>query len=165
MTKDDYFIYANTQIRNANKRLQNAKEMLGEDQEFDINTIYDIGNIIHDCQICIELYVKAMFKLVEKDPPRKHGINFEDAEHFLRCDDFPEGFSGFSKLGRVIFLSKFWYEFYEYSKYGSMNLNYPPDQFLRIEDAERAIKDAKFCQDVAEDLVDAVKEERALESS
>lgn len=157
--RPDHLSYALAQMENARMRLKNVEELMSdEDSEFDIATRFNKSNIIHDCQICIELYAKVIFKAVDVNPEKRHKIDFENAGNLLKRN-FPDGFEDERRLPRVIFLSRFWREFYEDSKYGQMELNIAPDRYLRKKDAERAKEDAEFCREVAEDLVDAAKEE------
>ncbi len=166
MVGDDSFSYAKKQIGNANLRLERVEELLSDDDaELPLLEFINSPHIIHDCQICIELYLKSIFKLLGENPPRKHALDFEDAKGILRAENHPSVFDGAYRLPRVVFLNRFWREFYEDSKYGNMELNIAPGKILRVKDVERAVEDANYCKEVAEDLLEAVKEERKSESS
>lgn len=116
-----------------------------------------IQNVIIDCQLCIELAVKAMFKLTGKDHPFSHGISFDDGRTQGFYSEIPDDFDRKSDVVRVIFLTQFWGEFYELAKYGAPQLNVRPEMIFNTGDGSRAIEDAEYCIDVAEDLLEFVE--------
>lgn len=117
-----------------------------------------IQNIIIDCQLCIEMATKSMFKLVGKDHPFSHGISFSDGKTQGFYSEIPEDFSRNDDIIRVIFLTNFWSEFYELAKYGAPNLNVRPEMIFTGDDGSRAISDAAYCVDVAKSLLQYFEE-------
>ncbi|KOX92799.1 hypothetical protein AMS69_10055 [Haloarcula rubripromontorii] len=115
-----------------------------------------IQNVIIDCQLCIELAVKAMFKLAEKDHPFSHGLSFDDGRTQGFYSEIPEDFPRKDDIPRVIFITQFWAEFYELAKYGAPQLDVRPEMVFNTDDASRAVNDAKFCIEIAQELLDFV---------
>lgn len=116
-----------------------------------------IQNVVIDCQLCIELSVKSMFKLSGMDHPFSHGISFENGMTQGFYSKIPEDFERKDDIVRVIFLTQFWKEFYELAKYGAPQLNVRPEMIFDIDDASRAVKDSEYCLEVAVDLLDYIK--------
>lgn len=118
-----------------------------------------IQNIIIDCQLCIEMATKSMFKLVGKDHPFSHGISFSDGKTQGFYSEIPDEFERSDDVIRVIFLTQFWSEFYELAKYGAPNLNVRPEMIFTGDDGSRAISDASYCVDVAKALLHYFEED------
>jgi len=116
-----------------------------------------IQNIIIDSQLSIELSVKAMFKLTGKDHPFSHGISFSDGATQGFYHEVPDDFDRKEDIARVIFLTRFWGEFYELAKYGAPKLNLPPEELFTVDDGVQALDDAEFCLNVAKDFLSFVK--------
>lgn len=118
-----------------------------------------IQNIIIDCQMCIELAVKSMFKAVDQDFDYSHGINFgsDNTRGFNR--KVPAEYPRKEEVIRAIFLTQLWEKFYQLAKYGAPELDVGPSVIFEIGDGERALNDATFCVDLAEDFVDYVDEQ------
>lgn len=70
---------------------------------------------------------------------------------------FPQHFVYKEEIPRVIFLSYFWYNFHTLAKYGINNI--PPDKLFKKEEAELALKHAKYCVEVANGLLIYRKDE------
>jgi len=117
-----------------------------------------LQNVIIDCQLCIELAAKSLFKLAGQDYPFSHGITLSDG----RTQDFytsiPDEFEEKEKIVRVIFTTQFWDHFYELAKYGSPQLNVRPEMIFTVNDCNRAIDDAEYCINVAESMLDYVED-------
>lgn len=111
-----------------------------------------IQNVIIDCQLVIELSAKSMFKLVGMDHPFSHSISFDSGETQGFYHNIPNEFDRKEDVVRVIFLTQFWGEFYELSKYGAPHLNVRPEMIFEIDDGRRAVNDAEFCIEVAQEL-------------
>lgn len=120
-----------------------------------------IQNVVINCQLCIELSAKAMFKLVGMDHPFSHGISFGDGRTQGFYSKVPNDFERRSEVVRVIFLTKFWGEFYELAKYGAPQLNVRPEMIFESSDGARAVEDATFCVELAQDLLEFVKSSNA----
>lgn len=155
------FNYASHQIAEARRELRRVEKLL-ETNENDSGdrswrAFLDAQGIIRDCQFCIEVSTKAMFKLVGINPPRTHELDFADnrVEGFLR--NIPDNCNDPDLVPRVIFLANFWSKFYTESKYGEPELNLTPIDLVRGKDAERAVEDANFCLRMAEKLQAAVQ--------
>lgn len=117
-----------------------------------------VQNVIIDCQLCIELAAKSMFKLTGKNHPFSHGISFDDGRTQGFYNEIPDEFDRKEDISRVIFLTQFWGEFYELAKYGAPQLNMRPEIIFTINDGSRAVNDAEYCIEVAEDLLLFVEE-------
>lgn len=144
MSSDDQFKYAKSQMMNADMKLRGAKESLKGDL-----SKYNYPDIVLESQQCIELYVKAMMKSIGVNPPTEHAIGFSDDEtRGLLEHDFPEDFDQHNKIPRAVFLTTFWSEFYQLSKYRSNERNIPPGDILIRDDAELAIHHAQFCKEL-----------------
>lgn len=108
--------------------------------------------------MCIEISAKSMFKLVGKNHPFDHGISFNDNRTQGFYHEIPDGYSEKDDIIRVIFLTQFWNSFYELAKYGAPELNMRPESIFTPDDGSRAINDAHFCVNEAEELLEYVKE-------
>jgi HEPN domain-containing protein len=115
-----------------------------------------IQNIIIDCQLCIELSAKSLFKLVGRDYPFSHGVEFSSHETQGFYHEIPDEFSTKDDVPRVIFLTQFWGQFYELAKYGAPQLNVRPEMIFKANDGLRAVEDAEFCIGVAEEMLEQV---------
>ncbi|WP_157969596.1 HEPN domain-containing protein [Haloplanus rubicundus] len=123
-----------------------------------VNIEPHIQNIIIDCQMSIELSVKSMFKAVDQEFDYSHGIGFEshNTQDFNR--KVPADFPRREDIVRAIFLTQLWERFYELAKYGAPELNVGPSVIFEIDDGERALNDAAFCVELAEEFIDYVDE-------
>jgi len=119
-----------------------------------------IQNVIIDCQMSIELSVKSMFKAVGQDFDYSHGIGFESHNTQGFNNQVPDEFPRKEDIVRAIFLTQVWEKFYQLAKYGAPELNVGPTAMFNISDGERAINDAKFCVELAEDLIDYMGDEQ-----
>ena len=117
-----------------------------------------VQNVVIDCQMCIELSVKSMFKSVGSDFDYSHGISFDSHNTIDFNSKVPEGFHRKKDIIRAIFLTQLWESFYELAKYGAPKLNVGPSVIFDIKDGERAISDASFCVELAEEFVEFVEE-------
>lgn len=133
----------------------NVAEEVEPDYEVDNDLVSShIQNIVIDCQLCIEISVKAMFKLTSQDHPFSHGISFQSGKTQGFYSKIPDEFDEKEEIVRVIFLTQFWEEFYELSKYGAPQLNVRPESIFTAEDGIRAVEDAEYCIQLAESLLD-----------
>ena len=117
-----------------------------------------IQNVIIDCQMVIELSVKAMFKTVGQDFDYSHDIGFSSGNTQGFNSQIPGDFPRNEEVIRAIFLTQVWEKFYQIAKYGVPELDVSPSIVFEIEDGERALNDASFCVDLAEDLLEFVEE-------
>lgn len=114
------------------------------------------ANVIIDAQFCVEQAAKVIFKLADVNPPQQHAIGLDNDRVLGILNDLPEDFTREDDLKRVIFLTEVWEPYYEAAKYGYPEKNITSYSFMKKEDAEKAITDAKFSLEVAEDLLEAV---------
>jgi len=151
----DQFEYAENLLRKAEVSLSQAKEGLKR-----YTSSY--SSIIANCQNAIELSTKAIFKLVGLEFPRSHQLLFEQKKEGKKIresvkkllqSNFPKYFAYKEELPRVIFLTYFWGQFYTIAKYGIDELNLPPDELFKKEDAELAVSHAELCVRVANELL------------
>jgi HEPN domain-containing protein len=179
--------YARLQIEEADRRLETVIERASkidevavpastmddvspavEDEVYEVSTTVPdqdaiqnhVQNIIMDCQFCIEISVKSMFKLVGKEYPFQHGVSLSDGRTQGFYHEVPDSFEKKSEIIRAVFLTQFWNEFYELAKYGVPQMNVRPEVIFSGDDGERAIDDSIFCVDLAKDLLGFVKEYR-----
>lgn len=156
--------YGWSQLAKARQRMEEIQSRVTSsdeesNQELDeVMLTAHIDKIVIDCQYCIEISTKSMFKIVGQDFPKDHGISFKDGRtqgfiHKIR-DEFTYG----DKISRAIFLTKFWNGFYQLSKYGAPEINEDSDEILHIKDAKRAIHDAEFCINLSQHLLDHIVE-------
>ena len=153
MKDSDQFKYAENLIKKADDLLSQSKEALKRYTSY--------SNIIANCQSAIELSTKAIFNLMGLEFPKSHQLLFEqkkegkeireDVKKLLQSN-FPKNFTYKKELPRVIFLTYFWGQFYTIAKYGIDELNIPPDELFKREDAELAVNHAELCVRVANNL-------------
>lgn len=143
--------YCQNQLSKAKRKRRQAENRL----EKNSSTVISYSNIISDCQQCIELCGKVLFVLVGEDPPKEHGLDFENGQRVLRSE-FPERFNRETDIARVIFITQLWEEFYTIAKYGDENYSIPADDLFEREDAELAVSHAKFCYRVTSELYNSV---------
>ena len=164
MTEFDHLEYAEAQLSAAWERLRAAKRMADPDEDDDIIILFP-SNVISECQECIELSVKAMFKVVSENPPRTHDIEIHDDQTAaLLHAEFPEDFDREDEIPRAVFLTQIWRRFYEHAKYGIPEQNIRPDDIVTKEDAERAIDDADYCVRLASELLQREALEQGTDS-
>ncbi len=143
--------YADDLIRKAKNHIEKAEE---EIKRF----LSSHSDIISWCQTAIELSGKAIFKIMGLEYPRDHQLLLErrgireEVKELLK-KEFPKYFYRKDDIPRVLFLTYFWHNFYTLAKYGIEELDFPPDKLFGREDAELALKHAKECVAVADDLL------------
>ncbi len=122
------------------------------------------SNIILWCQEAIELCGKAIFKIMNLDFPKEHQLLFSPRKSEVRPvvrellkKEFPKYFAYREEIPRVIFLTYFWHNLYTIAKYGLSDVDVSPDKLFSKEDAELALKHAKDCIKVANNLLSSKK--------
>lgn len=118
---------------------------------------------ISDCQICVELAAKAIFKTVGVNPVERHEISFNHERVTGLLNRLPSDSDLSKRVPRVIFLTQFWERFYTLSKYGVPERNISSFELLNESDALRAVQDADYCIDTAEELIDLVISEKEID--
>ena len=104
---------------------------------------------ISSSQECIELSIKAIFLLLNKNYPRKHEFTEKEFEEILRKTP-PE--LGDSELPKLYLYSKFWSHFYTVAKYGLEEIGMGADKLFEKEEAELALKHAERCNNSARSI-------------
>ncbi|AXR77701.1 hypothetical protein [Natrarchaeobaculum sulfurireducens] len=130
--------------------------VLGKRETRSVDIEGHIQNIIIDCQMTIELSVKSMFKAVGQDFDYSHAIGFGSHNTQGFNNRIPNEFPRREEIVRAIFLTQLWEKFYELAKYGAPELNAEPSVIFDIDDGERAMNDATFCVELAEDFIEYV---------
>jgi HEPN domain-containing protein len=112
---------------------------------------FNYSESISASQECIELSVKAIFLLFQKEYPRKHEFREEEFENILKM--IPAKLK-YLDIAKVYLYSKFWLQFYTVAKYGLEKLGIGADKLFGKEKAELALKHADRCRSVASQLLD-----------
>ena len=105
-------------------------------------------------QECIELSIKAVFMLLQKEYPKKHEFKEEEFEEILKKIPDKLRYLDFHKL---YLYSKFWLSFYTVAKYGLEKLGIGPEKLFEREEAELALKHAEKCESAASQLKNYIK--------
>lgn len=146
------------QIRWADEQLRDVNRSLDELRKEIDGHVSSPSTVITQCQQCIEISAKSIFKLMGYNFPTSHDIELShDRTQNLLQADFPEHFAFRDEVPRVMFLTQFWHEFYETSKYGNEEVNLPPSDLFEDSDAEKAYQDARQCYKVANSLKETIK--------
>jgi HEPN domain-containing protein len=112
---------------------------------------FNYSESISASQECIELSVKAIFLLFQKEYPRRHEFREEEFEDILKM--IPAKLK-YLDIAKVYLYSKFWLQFYTVAKYGLEKLGIGADKLFGKEEAELALKHADRCRFVASQLLD-----------
>lgn len=145
--------------------IKKARDLVSKAEE-EFNRYGDHSNIVLWCQEAIELCGKAIFKIMGLDFPKEHQLLFAQKGEVksevkkLLESEFPKYFAYKEDIPRVVFLTYFWHDFYTIAKYGLSEINIPPGKLFLKEDAELALKHAKDCVNVAENLFYLKKSEK-----
>ncbi|MGB9760039.1 MAG: HEPN domain-containing protein, partial [Thermoproteota archaeon] len=100
-------------------------------------------------QECIELSIKAIFLLLQKEYPKKH--EFEEEEFEAILEKVPEKLK-YLDFPKLYLYSKFWLSFYTVAKYGLEKIGIGPEKLFEREEAELALKHARRCYYAASQL-------------
>jgi HEPN domain-containing protein len=93
---------------------------------------FNYSESISASQECIELSVKAIFLLFQKEYPRKHEFREEEFEDILKM--IPAKLK-YLDIAKVYLYSKFWLQFYTVAKYGLEKLGIGADKLFGKEEA------------------------------
>lgn len=138
--------------------IKKARDLVYKAEE-ELKGYGDYSNIVLWCQEAIELCGKAVFKIMGLEFPKEHQLLFTREREVkpeikkLLESEFPKYFAYKEDIPRVIFLTFFWHDFYTIAKYGLSEINIPPSKLFLKEDAELALKHAKNCVNVADNLL------------
>ncbi|WP_336357629.1 HEPN domain-containing protein [Haloarcula sp. CGMCC 1.6347] len=166
--------YAKRQLLQSSMRLSQIKNeyhLADEDAKPDEISSDDLNEImleigpevvISDCQVCVELSAKAIFKSVGVNPPQHHDIEFTDNRVKGLLSSLEKDYDEIEEIYRVLFLTQFWERFYTLAKYGAPEQNIPSSSFMDPRDAKRAVDDAEFCLDTAMNLHDYVLDQKEM---
>jgi len=97
---------------------------------------------ISSSQECIELSIKAIFLLLKREYPKKHGFTEKEFEEIL--ENLSLQFER-SELPKLYLYLKFWSHFYQVAKYGLEELGVGANRLFEKEEAELALKHAERC--------------------
>ncbi len=152
MSKVEGLEYSENLVEKARNLVENAEKELQK-------CFGTCSNVVLSCQQATELCAKAIFKATGLDFPKEHQLLFDQRKKVrpevieLLKKEFPKNFVYRDKIPRIIFLTYFWHSFYAIAKYGLNDANIPPDKLFSREDAELALKHAKECIEVADNLL------------
>jgi HEPN domain-containing protein len=127
-------------IQMAESFLKRAWNKLNEAKSYLEN--YHHSESISASQECIELSIKAIFLLLQKEYPRKHEFEEEEFEAILK--KIPEKLK-YLEFSKLYLYSKFWLNFYTVAKYGLEKIGIGPEKLFEKEEAELALKHADKC--------------------
>lgn len=119
-----------------------------EDAKRHLETGY-FSDSVRASQTCIELSAKSMYVLLEVEFKRNHKL--VEAEYRQLMEKIPQSLS-YVNFPRVLLFANFWAEFYTKAKYGLEILQVPPTKLFEKQEAELALKHAKECYYVADQL-------------
>jgi len=131
-------------IQMAESFLKRAWNKLNEAKSYLEN--YHHSESISASQECIELSIKAIFLLLQKEYPRKHEFEEEEFEAILK--KIPEKLE-YLEFSKLYLYSKFWLNFYTVAKYGLEKIGIGPEKLFEKEEAELALKHADKCYHAA----------------
>ncbi|RLG66985.1 MAG: hypothetical protein DRO11_10675 [Methanobacteriota archaeon] len=120
-------------LKRAGHKLDEAKEHLKSSH---------YPESISASQECIELSIKAIFMLLQKEYPKKHEFKEEAFEAVLK--KIPEKLK-YLDFHKLYLYSKFWLSFYIVAKYGLEKIGVGPEKLFEKEEAELALKHADKC--------------------
>lgn len=171
----DDLSFAEYQLGHIRKRLADVKQDLYIRDDFD--NPHDISPedikedaivavphaTITDCQIIIELSAKTIFKSLGVNPVEKHDMEFSNERVSGALGRVPDTGELPERVPRVVFLTQFWERFYTISKYGVPEENISSFEIMNESDGLRAVQDADFCAEVADNVHSYVMDVKGLE--
>ena len=134
---------AKSHLSQAEERVKHAEEAL------------ERGNypyVIRQSQETVELALKAALRVVGIEPPKWHDVGPILKQNATR---FPEWFR--EKIPQMASISRKLRREREPSLYGDEESSLPPEALYTIEDAEEALKYAKFVYETCIKLLESVK--------
>lgn len=120
-----------------------------------------VQSVVMDCQLCIKLAVEAVFELAADNRTPSNRVSFEDGQDVELYGDLPDDFGSKNDVVRVVLLTQFWDEFNELAKYGAPSANVQPETIFEVDDGSRAIDDAEYCIEIARELLEYARKNRA----
>ncbi len=142
-------------IDKADKHLRKAEEY---------NKSYGhASEVVEAAQICVELSVKAVFKLLDIEYPYQHGIEpnreqFKELARQLRAfqNEFEVHTLSYIRLPRLLFLLNFWSHFYTVAKYGyDVESLAAARELFGDNEAALAVENARECLTASRQLIAA----------
>lgn len=125
-------------LSRASNKLTEARECL--------KSHYKYSESISASQECIELSIKSILILIQKNYPKSHEFKEEAFEQIM--DKIPKELM-YLDFHKLYLYSKFWSEFYTIAKYGLEKLGIPAQKLFEKEEAELALKHADKCHHAA----------------
>lgn len=127
-------------LRRAYNKLDEARDHLSK---------FNYPESISASQECIELSIKSIFLLLQKQYPKTH--EFSDDEFAKLLERIPKGVE-WRNFPRLFLISKFWSSFYTVAKYGYEKFAVGPEKLFKDDEAKLAIKHADDCYYAADHL-------------
>jgi hypothetical protein len=124
--------------------LRQARRILLEAQRHHEDEVWHL--VVRRCQEAVELALKAALRFAGIEVPHVHDVGVFVAEH---ADRLPAGFAG--HLVRLVSISRRLRQEREVSFYGNEQIAAPPEDLYMREDADDAVRDARFVLDLAEE--------------
>lgn len=136
---------ADSFLKGSSKKLGEAESHLGS---------LNYPESISASQECIELSIKAVFLLLQKEYPKRH--EFRDEEFGALLERVPERLR-YLDFHRLFLISKFWLGLYSTAKYGEERLGIGPEKLFKGDEAKLALAHAKECNRAAVILRDYIR--------
>jgi HEPN domain-containing protein len=123
--------------------LRQARRILVEAQRYHEDEIWHL--VVRRCQEAVELALKGALRFAGIEVPHVHDVGVFVADH---ADRLPPGFS--QHVARLVSISRRLRQEREVSFYGNDQIAAPPEALYARDDAEEALRDARFVLDLAE---------------
>jgi len=127
--------------------LKRARNKLDEAEEHLKKRHY--SESISASQECIELSIKAIFLLCQKEYPKRHEFKEEEFEAIFK--KIPEKLE-YLEFPRIYLYALFWQTFYTVAKYGFEKIGVGAEKLFKKEETELALKHAEECESIAAQL-------------
>ena len=135
-----------TNVEIAQSYLRQARSILAE-AELHVRT--ERWNlVVRRSQEAVEIALKAVLRITGIEVPRVHDVGVFLREHAER---FPDSFA--KEMDRVVSVSRRLRQERETSFYGDEQLGAAPDELYVAEDAEEALRDARFVVELCDGAI------------
>jgi len=135
-----------TSLEMARSYLQQAGRILDEAVHHAQGEAWHL--VVRRCQETVELALKATLRVAGIEVPHVHDVGIFLRDHAER---FPASLA--KHLDRVVSISRRLRREREISFYGDEEVGAPPDRLYTSEDAEEALRDARFVLELSETWV------------
>ena len=123
--------------------LRQARRILLEAERYHEDGVWHL--VVRRCQEAVELALKGALRFAGIEVPHVHDVGVFVAEH---ADRLPRAFA--EHRDRLVSISRRLRQEREVSFYGNEEMSAPPEDLYMQEDAEDALRAARFVQDLAE---------------